>query len=107
MQGVSVKDMVRVMGESRTNGNASPSSSPVPIRKTGAVVIANRSLSAHSSPGVSRPKGSPPFSGKSYFKQINLIKNHYVANLVMISLFKKYFLPLFFNIQNLLNVAGV
>lgn len=64
LQGVSVKDMVRVMGESRANGNASPSSSPVPVRKSGAVAIANRSLSAHSSPGITRPVGSPPFTGK-------------------------------------------
>lgn len=68
LQGVSVKDMVRVMGESRANGNASPSSSPVPVRKSGAVAIANRSLSAHSSSGVTRPAGSPPFTGKFALK---------------------------------------
>ncbi|XP_046440285.1 E3 ubiquitin-protein ligase MYCBP2-like isoform X2 [Daphnia pulex] len=64
LQGVSVKDMVRVMGESRANGNASPSSSPIPSRKTGAIAVVNRSLSAHSSPGgCSKPSGSLPSSG--------------------------------------------
>ncbi|KAK4016037.1 hypothetical protein OUZ56_031000 [Daphnia magna] len=58
LQGVSVKDMVRVMGESRANGNSSPTSSPILSRKTGAVAVVNRSLSAHSSPGGSRPSGS-------------------------------------------------
>jgi len=49
LEGVSVKDLVRVMGESRFNGNASPSSSPKMMRKSGAVAISSRYLSANPS----------------------------------------------------------
>lgn len=62
-----MKDMVRVMGESRANGNSSPTSSPILSRKTGAVAVVNRSLSAHSSPGGSRPSGSAICSGSLLF----------------------------------------
>lgn len=63
--------MVRVIGESRANGNASPSSSPVPCRKTGAVTVTNRSSSAHSSPALSRPTSSSYFPGKGFQCQIS------------------------------------
>lgn len=47
--------MVRGIGESRANGIASPSCSPIPSRNTVATVATNRSLSEHSSPGVWLP----------------------------------------------------
>ena len=61
LQGVSVKDMVRVMGESRVNGNASPSPSPVLGRKSGVVTTVNPATSRSLS--VSRPERSSLFSG--------------------------------------------
>lgn len=61
LQGVSVKDMVRVMGESRVNGNASPSPSPVLGRKSGVVTTVSAAVSRSLS--VSRPERSPLFSG--------------------------------------------
>ena len=47
LQGVSVKDLVRVIGESRANGNASPPSSPNLGRKSSATGKTGRSSSAH------------------------------------------------------------
>lgn len=58
LQGVSVKNMVRVIGESQVNGNASPTSSPILGRRSAGVATASvgttaRSLSAHS-PTISK-----------------------------------------------------
>lgn len=61
---MSVKDLVRVMGESRSNGNASPPSSPNMSRKSGAASVAtSRSLSAHEPAMPLKVEESLPPSG--------------------------------------------
>ena len=53
LEGVSVKDLVRVIGESRTNGNASPAPSPGAERKSG-----RNSRSQSASPMVTKVDSS-------------------------------------------------